>query len=271
MRQSAPPLESPDVKAVEPQVTVPRLVELSSAEARTTAEALGLMVEMTDGTIGGPALEGVVVSQTPSERETIAAGGTIHLTIASLTATVPTLTGLTLTTALKELSNQRLTLGKTESRYVPDGKVDTVFAPVPPPGARLAFGAAVSVTVARAAPLSDFKVGIYHVENDAKSKATAERIRGVVRRAGSEADLLPRPPEFFVGRLAATRNEIRYGEAQELGAARELQSLLEKADDLSPFAPRVVRTRSQQFISVFILPETKGPGPVQKSPGATGN
>jgi hypothetical protein len=213
-------------------------------------------VVMTDGRSPDvPTLEGVVVDQSPKENERIASGGVVRLTVSALTAAAPTLTGLDLTAALKALSEQRLTLGRTDSRYVADAKIDTIIAQDPAPGSRLAAGAAVNVTVARAAQLSDFKVGIYYVDVDGASKALANRLRTVVRKAGSEADLLARPRDFFVGRLMPTRNEIRYGAEPEAAAARELQLLLEKAGDFPPFARRVVRNSSERFISVFILPD----------------
>jgi Mrp family chromosome partitioning ATPase len=241
--------------SIGPSILVPRLIALSSTEARAAAEAAGLKVVMTDGTTDGPLLEGIVVAQTPREREVTTSGAVVRLTVSSLTTTSPTLTGMTLTTALKELSAQRLNLGKTESRYVADAKVDTIIAQDPAAGTNLASGAAVNVTVARAAQLSDFKIGIYYVENT-PSKDVADRVRSVVRRAGAEADVLPRPASFFVGRLAATRNEIRYGVAEEAVIARDLQTLLEKTGNLPRFAARSVRTESRRFISVFILPET---------------
>jgi hypothetical protein len=247
---------APEGVPTESEITVPRLIGLSTTEAKTTAEAVGLQVVMTDGTSpDAPLLEGVVEGQSPSDNEKIQAGGVVRLRVAALPATVPTLTGLNLTLANSKLDEQRLRLGETQLRYVADATVDTVIGQNPPPGTKIPAGSAVSVDVARAARLTDFRVGIYYVETDAASKALADRLRTLLRKTGGDAMPSPRPAEFFSGRRQPTRNEIRYSSDAELQAASELQRLMEKGGDFPALAPRPVRNSSEDFISVFLLPE----------------
>jgi MinD-like ATPase involved in chromosome partitioning or flagellar assembly len=237
-------------------ITVPRLIGLSTTEAKTTAEAIGLQVVMTDGTSpDAPLLEGVVEDQTPRDNEKIEAGGVVRLRVAALPATVPTLTGLNLTMANSKLDEQRLRLGETQLRYVADATVDTVIGQNPPPGTKIPAGSAVSVDVARAARLTDFRIGIYYVDTDPVSKALADRLRTLLRKAGGDAMPSARPAEFFSGRRQPARNEIRYSSEAELQAANELQRLMEKGGDFPALAPRPVRNSSEEFISVFLLPE----------------
>jgi MinD-like ATPase involved in chromosome partitioning or flagellar assembly len=248
---------------------VPKLVGLSSTEAVTAAGAVGLKVVMTDGrSREAPLLDGIVVDQVPRETASIPAGGVVRLTVSTLTATAPTLTGMKLTEALQALSARRLALGKTQSRYVADAKVDTIIIQQPVAGTRVAAGSPVDVVVARSAQLSDFRVGIYFLDSDPGSKALAERLRLLVRKAGSEAEPAPRPTEFFTGRRQPKQNEIRYGAEGERLAAEQLQRLLQQSGEFPPFVPLLVRNSSEGFISVFILPPPATPvqaqAPIQK-------
>ena len=136
-----------------------------------------------------------------------------------------------------------------------DAQVDNIIDQQPSPGTKVAAGSAVNVAVARAARLSDFRIGIYYVEDDLASKTLADRLRTLIRKAGSEAVPSPRPREFFTGRRLPTRHEIRYSSPAERQLADELQKLSQQAGDIPPLAPRLVRNSSEGFISVFLMPE----------------
>src|SRR5688572_32832934 len=86
-----------------------------------------------------------------------------------------------------------------------DAQVDNIIDQQPSPGTKVAAGSAVNVAVARAARLSDFRIGIYYVQDDPASKMLADRLRTLLRKAGSEAVLSPRPREFFTGRSEERR------------------------------------------------------------------
>lgn len=250
------------------QVTmVPRLVGLSSRDAQTALEAVGLKATMTDGSsASSPYLEGVVIDQTPRNDTLIAAAGVVTLTISTLTATAPTLTGMTLTAALNTLEAQELKLGNTESRYVPDGRFDTIISQQPEPGTRIAAGTAVDVVVARAAQLSDVQIGIYYLDSDVEAKALAARLTAFLRRAGNRTSPEARPAEFFTGRRTPAGHEIRYGSDTERRLADELQRLLKRESDFPNFVPRLVKSKSTGFISLFIPPPTSYSSPQQQAP-----
>jgi Mrp family chromosome partitioning ATPase len=268
MRTRAAPPE-PTTSQVEAGVTgvkVPRLVGLSSSDARTALDAAGLKATMTAENSSQEAafLEGVVVAQMPNDDAAIAAGGVVRLTVATRTATTPAVTGLTLTAALKALGEQRLNLGNTESRFVPDAKVDTIIAQKPEPGTRVAASTPVDVVVARAPRLSDVQIGIYYLDADEGSKALASRLTAFLRRAGNKASPEARPAQFFTGRRAPAGHEIRYGSPAERQMADELRRLLQTSD-FPPFVPTLVRNASEGFISLFIPPPAYD-APVQQAP-----
>ena len=112
-------------------------------------------------------------------------------------------------------------------------------------------GAAIDVAVSRAAQLSDFRVGVYFLDSDESGRGIAEKIRAAVREAGTDAQLLARPPEYFTGAYLPKQYEIRFNTAGERLAAEELQKRL-KAGGLPPFVLTSSRRRTDGFISVFL-------------------
>jgi cellulose biosynthesis protein BcsQ len=244
---------APDRRPGPAQVRVPHFAGLPATDAKKTAEALGFKVLMTDGKgPESPFLEGVVVDQAPKDDAPLTPGGTVHLTVSTLTTPTPTIVGMDLTEALKALNNARLKLGKTDSRYVSDARLGAVITQAPSAGTQVASGSQVDVVVARAAQLNDFRFGIYFVDSSDDSKKLAERVRVFLRQAGSDGTLLPRPEQYFVGRVKPKGHEIRYSSPTERQIAEQLQHLLQTSGGFPAFTPTSVKQRPEGFISIFL-------------------
>jgi hypothetical protein len=241
-------------------VRAPVLTGLTAAEAKKAAEAIGLKVLMSDGRSSDvPFLDGVVVSQQPANDTVLEQGQAVHLTVSTLITSAPTVVGLDLTEALKALDAARLKLGKTDRRYVSDTRPGTVITQTPAPGIRAAAGTPVDVVVARAAQISDFRVGIYFVDKSDDSRKLADRLRLFLKQAGGESTLVPRPAEFFTGRFQPKGNEIRYSSPTEKTAAAQLELLLHVSGQFPPFTLMPVKQRSEGSIAVFLADtELKG-------------
>ena len=270
LRQSGATTSNPPGATVADGIRIPNFVGLSSTGAQTTAQALGLTLVMSDGASPeSPFLDGIVAKQDPPENATVARGNTVRLIVSAQTVVVPALARLTLTEALAALDREHLKLGETESSYVPNAPIGTVVDQKPGAGSKLAAGSGVNVIVAREPKLTDYRVGIYFPEGDVATKPLADRIRDVVRKAGSQVDLFPRPAEFFTGRLKPRTNEIRYNSDAEKQAALELQRLLQGAGFALPFEPTYVNLRTEGFLSVFLPPQALPQTPPQAPPPAT--
>ena len=133
-------------------VTVPMVTGLSAAEATTAATAVGLTVLMVDAETQQEykSIEGLVREQSPAAKTDAPVGSVLRLTVATQTALVPVLSGNSLSDALAVLRASGLALGDIES-VEGVGKVPgTVIGQTPQPGARLATGSRVNVSVAAA-------------------------------------------------------------------------------------------------------------------------
>jgi MinD-like ATPase involved in chromosome partitioning or flagellar assembly len=236
------------------QLQTPRFTGLSSDEARRTADAIGLKLEMTDGSSPtvSPYLEGLVSAQTPAEKTTIARGGIVRLTVETVPTITPTLARLTLTAALEALTKERLKLGNTEQRYVSDAPIGTVISQTPSAGTRVGAGTAVNVVVARTPQLNDFRIGVYFVEASSPSKTLADRVVAFILKSGGNSTPSPQKAGYFTGSRRPAQHEIRYGTPAEKQVADDLQRSLSEAGGFPPFMPRRVQQRSEGFISVFI-------------------
>ena len=133
-------------------VTVPMVTGLSAAEATTAATAVGLTVLMVDAETQQEykSIEGLVRAQSPAAKTEAPLGSVLRLTVVTQTALVPVLSGNSLSDALAVLRASGLALGDIES-VEGVGKVPgTVIGQTPQPGARLATGSRVNVSVAAA-------------------------------------------------------------------------------------------------------------------------
>lgn len=139
-------------------LTIPDFVGTSVADAKTIGLALGTTLAFHDdrGVETSPT-EGVVTAQVPAARAVVSPGTPIQLTIRTATVVVPTIVGKTLDEAVRILEVSRLGLGTPESRYVRDAKPGIILQQTPAPGATIASGGRVKVTVASASPAASSK------------------------------------------------------------------------------------------------------------------
>jgi hypothetical protein len=138
-----------------PSVDVVRLPDFrgeQTADVQKAAGYLGLQIAFKDqsGRVS-PSIEGVVIDQSPPANQRVTRGSPVQLTVATTTATVPTVVGLTLDDAVLALEKARLRLATAGDRPVPDVKPGTIVAQVPVAGGTAAVGSSVSVTIARSA------------------------------------------------------------------------------------------------------------------------
>ena len=247
---------------VKAEIQLPQFVGVSSRDARATATALYLTaaIKGESETPDDPQVDGVVVAQTPAAGTMVTQGSVVTLTIASLTAAVPTVVGMNLSEALQTLADRKFKLGSTDSKYVPDAREGTIISQAPAPATKVAAGTQVNVVVARSAQLSDFRLGLYFPENNAQADSVAARVRTLVLKSGAQVQRAPRPESYFTTlRPQATTNQIRYSAESERRAANDLQQLLKEAGGFPTFELVKVAQASEGFISVFVV-EPPAPG-----------
>ena len=249
---AAPPTSRPTFK-------VPRLIGLSLVDASNVATRLDLKIATADGkSPDTPTVQGVVVEQEPKEGALLPSGGVIRVTLSTLTSPAPTLVGLDLAKALESLDAARLRIGTTDSRYVADATMGRVIEQRPAPGTAVAVGSEVSVTVARAAQLNDFRIVINFLQDNRNAALLAEEARGLLRAAGSQAEVQARDAQYFEkSQVKKGRHEIRYSSAERViitQILRQLQPLRTR----EPFVPTLVTLRPDNIITIHLDPATAG-------------
>ena len=137
------------------KVTVPDVVGRPVAVATATIEAAGLTVgaiTYTGAPVTGVA-DGSVTTQTPKPAEKVAAGSLVDIVLAGVErVAVPAVVGQQQTDAAAAIQGAGLTLGKVTQVATDVAEPGVVMAQGPAPGAMVAKGAAVSLTVATAPP-----------------------------------------------------------------------------------------------------------------------
>jgi hypothetical protein len=112
----------------------------------------------------------------------------------------------------------------------------------------------VNVVVARGAQLSDFRLGLYFLQDNAQIDNLAVRMRTLALKSGAQVQRAPRPESYFADiRPQATTNQIRYSAESERRAANELLQLLKEAGGFPAFELVKVSQPSEGFISVFLV------------------
>jgi hypothetical protein len=130
-------------------VRVPNFKGEQTDNVRKAAAYLGLRIVFRDESgKESPSLEGVVVDQSPPANQQVARGSSLKLTVATATATVPTVVGLTLDEAVLAPDKARLRIATTGERPVPDVSPGTIVAQLPVAGEKAAVGSGISVTIA---------------------------------------------------------------------------------------------------------------------------
>ena len=121
--RSASPRVDP-TPAADVRITAARLIDVPNFKGRTTqdvqkvAEVLGLTLSMTDEKRSIEPqrhLEGVVLGQSPAAGTQVRPQATVMLTVATRTAIVPSVVGITLGRALEVLDQNGLVLGRSDT------------------------------------------------------------------------------------------------------------------------------------------------------------
>lgn len=130
-------------------VRVPNFKGEQTDNVQKAAGYLGLQIVFKDESgKESPSLEGVVVDQSPPANQQVPRGSSLQLTVATATATVPTVVGLTLDEAVLALDKARLRIATTGERPVPDVRPGTIVAQLPVAGGKAAVGSRINVTIA---------------------------------------------------------------------------------------------------------------------------
>ncbi len=134
-------------------VTVPNVVSLTEDEARKMLAKLGLKLAVNSQVSVNNIPADIVLSQDPSERGSLAPGGTVMVDVSAGPAAieVPMLVGQTLDAARQTLSGLGLSIGNVVQADVPDKPPGTVVSQTPGAFARVAQGAAIDVVVSAGA------------------------------------------------------------------------------------------------------------------------
>ena len=135
-------------------VTVPNVVSLTEDEARKMLAKLGLKLAVNSQVAVNNIPADIVLSQDPSERGSLAPGGTVMVDVSAGPAAieVPMLVGQTLDAARQTLAGLGLSIGNVVQADVPDKPPGTVVSQTPGAFARVTQGAAIDVVVAAGAP-----------------------------------------------------------------------------------------------------------------------
>jgi CO dehydrogenase nickel-insertion accessory protein CooC1 len=201
-------------------VTVPDFVGTSSIDVTKTAELIGLTVVMTDGrgAVSG-FLEGVVTKQTPVAGTSVDRLSSVQIEVASKTATVPTLVGTTLNSALTALNANELQLGQTSSRAVADAKPGTIVEQSQRAGAQVPAGTAVDVVVAVAPEIVVVPDVIGMDEGDARATLARARLSVMF----SQAQTSGAQPRRVVFQSPRAGTRVKQGATVQLGIAIPLR------------------------------------------------
>jgi beta-lactam-binding protein with PASTA domain/tRNA A-37 threonylcarbamoyl transferase component Bud32 len=134
-------------------VTVPNVVSLTEDEARKMLSKLGLKLAVNSQVEVNNIPADIVLSQDPSERGSLAPGGTVMVDVSAGPAAieVPMLVGQTLDAARQTLSGLGLSIGNVVQADVPDKPAGTVVSQTPGAFARVTQGAAIDVVVSAGA------------------------------------------------------------------------------------------------------------------------
>ncbi|MBV8171334.1 MAG: Stk1 family PASTA domain-containing Ser/Thr kinase [Candidatus Eremiobacteraeota bacterium] len=131
-------------------ISVPNVVSLSQDDARKLLARYGLKLVVNSQIAVDNIPAGIVLSQDPSERSSLAPGATVAVDVSAGPASieVPLLVGQTLDQARQTLSALGLSVGNVVQADVPDRPAGTIVSQTPGAFARVSQGAAIDVVVA---------------------------------------------------------------------------------------------------------------------------
>ena len=134
-------------------IVVPNVVQLSQDDARKLLAHYGLKLVVNSQIAVDNIPAGIVLSQDPSERTSVAPGGTVAVDISAGPASieVPLLVGQTLDAARQALASVGLSVGNVAQADMPDKPPGTVLSQTPGAFSRVSQGTAIDVVVAAGA------------------------------------------------------------------------------------------------------------------------
>jgi beta-lactam-binding protein with PASTA domain len=132
---------------------VPQLFGSSLAEADRRLHAAGLRRGRVSEQLSESRAQGTVVGQRPEPGATVPPGSAVDVTLAVAARRVPNLVGETLRGVRSRLSRTELSLGRVSEEATRTFEPDTVMRQSPPPGALVAVGTGVDVTIAKPLPV----------------------------------------------------------------------------------------------------------------------
>jgi serine/threonine-protein kinase len=132
------------------EVQVPRITNMSEAEARTTLVQHQLKAGKVDNENSDTVPEGDVISQSPPEGTQLREGDSVDFVVSSGKGEVqvPDLTGMTVDQATKALEDQGLKLGQQTESDSPDKRKGRVISSSPAAGESVAKDTAVNIEIA---------------------------------------------------------------------------------------------------------------------------
>ncbi len=132
-------------------VTVPNLVGMTQAEATTSITGAGLTLGIVTQDYSATVASGIVITHSPTAGGSVVVGTTVALTISKgpQPVVVPSVVGLTHSTAATTITTAGLALGVVIEEYsatVPSG---LVIAQLPAAGGSVPFGSAIALTISK--------------------------------------------------------------------------------------------------------------------------
>jgi hypothetical protein len=120
--------------------------------------------------------------------------------------------------------------------------------------AAVAKAGEVKNEIAAVAPLSGYSIGIYYLDDDSPSLATAQEIAGRIKDAGFSGVVrkFPSKAAFYERVVAPSTIEIRYEPGYEDDAADALLSIVPTSESKLRWSKKPVSNRTANFISIFV-------------------
>lgn len=128
------------------QKEVPKVTQLAEDAARIALENEGFVIGKVEYRESNEP-EGRVIDQVPGPKTIQKAGATIDLVVSKGRLKVPSVVGLTLDEAQRQIVAAGLLVGKVESRYEASKPKETVLEATPSPGEAVAQGATINLVV----------------------------------------------------------------------------------------------------------------------------
>ncbi len=127
--------------------TVPTITGSLSSDAVASLQKIGVVLTVVERIVSIEPLD-TILTQNPAAGESIATGGTVHVTVSGGMATVPDLTNLTIEEGVAAIQGAGLNPGTKESLITMDpNKVGLIASQKPQAGSQVVLGAPVAVSV----------------------------------------------------------------------------------------------------------------------------